>query len=154
MMPYGFINDYVGSGVLSMLVMLIAGIPMYVCATASIPIAAALLAKGISPGAALVFLISGPATNIVTMAVISKNMGKRSLFIYLISITIGSILMGVLLNLSFDAFQNGVLIKTAGSHEKFMPVVFQYSAGVILFLLILINKVKRKLFPSGKGDRQ
>ena len=80
-----FIEDYLGSGLLSMILMLILATPLYVCATASTPIAAALVMKGLSPGAALVFLLAGPATNIATLTVMSKLLGKRSMVVYLIS---------------------------------------------------------------------
>lgn len=149
-MPDGFIEQYLGSGILPMIIMLIVGVPMYVCATASIPIAAALLAKGISPGAALVFLIAGPATNIVTMMVISKNMGKRSLFIYLASIIIGSIIMGLLMNLTYDSFSNKAFFGMVGNHKQFIPLMIQKASGLILFVLIAVKMIKYKLFSSKK----
>lgn len=68
------------------LLMLLVGVPMYVCATASTPIAAALVMKGVSPGAALVFLLTGPATNIVTLAMLRDSLGLRPMLIYLASI--------------------------------------------------------------------
>ncbi len=77
-------------------------IPMYVCATASLPIAAALMLSGVSPGAAFVFLSAGPATNIVTAGVVKKMFGSRSLWIYLGSIAIGSLLFGLGLDYIFD----------------------------------------------------
>ena len=74
--------------------MLGVGIPLYVCASGSIPFAAALLAKGISPGAALIFLIAGPATNAATVTVVSNMLGKKTLFIYLGVLTVGTLGMG------------------------------------------------------------
>jgi len=81
-----------------MMMMLVVSVPLYICATGSIPIAAVLIMKGLSPGAALVLLMAGPATNIATMAVIGNAMGKRSLWIYLISIIGGALLFGSLVN--------------------------------------------------------
>ncbi|UCG35489.1 MAG: permease, partial [Candidatus Omnitrophota bacterium] len=78
------------------LVALIIGIPLYVCATGSIPIAASLIAKGFSPGAALVFLIAGPATNAITLSFVRVKLGRKSFNLYLISIILVSILLGVL----------------------------------------------------------
>jgi len=75
--------------------MVAVAVPLYVCATGSIPIAAALMAKGISPGAALVFLIAGPATNAITIGIVGKLLGKKSLFIYLSTIIAGSVLLGI-----------------------------------------------------------
>ena len=76
--------------------------PMYVCATASLPIAAALMLSGVSAGAAFVFLSAGPATNIVTMGVVKKTLGTRSLYIYLGSIVVGSLIFGLGLDYIFD----------------------------------------------------
>ncbi len=76
---------------------LIAGVPVYVCATASTPLAAALVAKGMDPGAALVFLLAGPATNLATLAVVRGLLGMRATFLYLGSITGGAVLAGLTL---------------------------------------------------------
>ena len=83
---------------LAMLMMLLASVPLYICATGSIPIAAVLMMKGLSPGAALVLLMAGPATNVATMAVIGNSMGRRSLWVYLVSIIGGALLFGSLVN--------------------------------------------------------
>jgi uncharacterized membrane protein YraQ (UPF0718 family) len=87
---------------LSYLVVIVIAVPMYVCATASLPIAAGLMLSGVSAGAAFVFLSAGPATNTVTIGVVKKMLGRRSLFIYLGSIIIGSILFGLGLDYIFD----------------------------------------------------
>lgn len=103
LIPDGFFEAYLNNPFMSMIVMLLVGIPMYICATASTPIAASLLIKGISPGAALVFLLAGPATNAVTITTVLKTMGKRALSIYLGSIIIISLILGYILNvLAFD----------------------------------------------------
>jgi uncharacterized membrane protein YraQ (UPF0718 family) len=86
---------------LSYLIVIAIAIPMYVCATASLPIAAALMLSGVSAGAAFVFLSAGPATNTVTIGVVKKMLGTRSLYIYLGSIAIGSILFGLGLDYIF-----------------------------------------------------
>ncbi len=96
--PDSFILSYLGGGVGSMLVMLVIGIPLYICATASTPLAAALIAKGMSPGTAFVFLLAGPATNAATITMVTKFLGKRSAAIYLASIGIFSIAFGLLLD--------------------------------------------------------
>jgi uncharacterized membrane protein YraQ (UPF0718 family) len=87
---------------LSYLIAIVIAVPMYVCATASLPIAAGLMLSGVSAGAAFVFLSAGPATNTVTIGVVKKMLGTKSLFIYLGSITIGSILFGLGLDYIFD----------------------------------------------------
>ena len=76
---------------LNILVVLLLSIPMYICSTGSIPIALSLLMKGISPGAALVFLMAGPATNVATLTVVKKVLGSRTTLLYLMSIMLGAI---------------------------------------------------------------
>ncbi|AKF25296.1 permease [Sulfurovum lithotrophicum] len=88
---------------LSYLIVIVIAVPMYVCATASLPIAAGLMLSGVSAGAAFVFLSAGPATNTVTIGVVKKMLGNRSLAIYLGTIVIGSILFGLGLDAIFDA---------------------------------------------------
>lgn len=97
-LPDDFFSSFQGLGLLEILVVLAASVPIYVCATGSIPIAAVLLMKGVSPGAALVFLMAGPATNVATMTVLGKTMGKKSLMIYLSAIVGGAIAFGMLTN--------------------------------------------------------
>ncbi len=87
---------------LSYLIVIIIAVPMYVCATASLPIAAGLMLSGVSAGAAFVFLSAGPATNTVTIGVVKKMLGTKSLFIYLGSIIVGSLLFGLGLDYIFD----------------------------------------------------
>ncbi len=87
-----------GNTLLSMLLVLAIAVPMYVCATGSIPIAVALMAQGLTPGAALVLLMAGPACNVGTMMVIRRVLGLRTLLIYLGSITLGAVAFGVLID--------------------------------------------------------
>lgn len=96
--PEGFIHEYRASGILAMLLMMVISAPLYVCATSSTPIAAALVTKGLSPGTALVFLLVGPATNIATMMIVAKELGIRSLLIYLISIVAVAVGLGLLVD--------------------------------------------------------
>jgi len=86
------------SSPLTMLAMLVVGIPMYVCATSSTPIAAGLIAAGLSPGAALVFLLAGPATNLASLIVLYRYLGRLTLIVYLVCIAVISVLMGVWLD--------------------------------------------------------
>lgn len=97
--PDGFFTTFQDNHLLSILMVLVIAIPMYVCATGSIPIAAALMLKGLSPGAALVFLMAGPATNVASMLVLGKTLGRRALVVYLASIFIGAITFGLLTDL-------------------------------------------------------
>ena len=88
--PDDMLFGYFSNPLFHFLIMLILAIPLYVCATGSIPIAAALLGKGFSPGAALVFLIAGLATNVVTLSFVYSKLGKRAFYIYLTTIIIVS----------------------------------------------------------------
>jgi hypothetical protein len=88
LVPADLLSKYLGTGLPAMLLMLVIGIPMYICATASTPIAAALILKGVSPGAALVFLLAGPATNLASLTVLTGVLGKRAAGIYLASIVV------------------------------------------------------------------
>jgi len=85
-----------GSGLPAMVLMLLIGIPMYICATASTPLAAGLLLAGISPGTVLVLLLAGPATNMATIAILFKEMGLRTVVVYLTGISLSSIGFGLL----------------------------------------------------------
>jgi len=96
LVPETLFQNYLGRGLIPMLVMLAFSIPLYVCATASTPIAAALILKGISPGAALVFFLAGPATNVASLTVLTGLLGKRAAFIYLGAIAVFSLLFGLL----------------------------------------------------------
>ena len=88
---------------LSYVIVIIIAVPMYVCATASLPIAAGLMLSGVSAGASFVFLSAGPATNTVTIGVVKKMLGTRSLYIYLGTIIVGSILFGLGLDYIFNS---------------------------------------------------
>jgi len=136
-----------GSGFLGMLIMLILGLPTYVCATASVPLAFALFSKGFSLGAMLVFLMTGPATNITTMSVIYKVLGRKNLFIYLISIAFCAISAGLFLDyiyspneLTISGFNANHML---GSNMKF---IFSLS-----LIIILLNSLRIK-YLSNSSD--
>ena len=93
--PDSFFALFADKPLLSMLLVLVFAVPMYLCATGSIPIAVALILKGLSPGTALVLLMAGPAVNVASMLVISKVMGKKTLALYLFSIVSGAIFFGL-----------------------------------------------------------
>ena len=101
--PQNLSNILVEYSWLSYIIAIAIAVPIYVCATASLPIAAALMLSGVSAGAAFVFLSAGPATNTVTIGVVKKMLGKRSMFIYLGSIIFGSVIFGLGLDYLFDS---------------------------------------------------
>ncbi len=98
LLPTGIFEGWLGQGFTSLVLMLLIAMPMYICASASTPVAAMLIAKGLSPGAALVFLLAGPATNIGNLPIVAKLIGKRSTAIYLASIIAGALLAGTFVN--------------------------------------------------------
>lgn len=125
---------------LSMLIMLAAGIPMYVCATASTPIAAALILKGLNPGAALVFLLAGPATNAATMNIVKNIFNTRALIIYLSMISICSLAMGFLLDWIYVL--SGIqAVATIGQASEIIPYPVQLAGALILTLLMAWNTI-------------
>lgn len=103
LVPDDLMTSLLGGGLSSMLVMLVVGIPLYICATASTPVAAALIMKGVSPGAALVFLLVGPATNITSLSVLIGILGKRSTAMYLIILSGCAVLFGLGVDVLYKA---------------------------------------------------
>ncbi len=135
LVPQGLFIEYLGGGFLAMLVMMAAGIPIYVCATASIPIAMGFIHLGASPGAALAFLVAGPATNAATVATVFKVLGKRTAAVYLGTVAVGALAAG----LGFDAALR--VLGTWGMHMEHMThhmtiAWWQHLAAVILIVTI------------------
>lgn len=136
-----------GDGILAMLVMVVISIPMYICATASTPIAAGLLLAGVSPGAVLVFMLAGPATNIATLGVVANELGKRALFGYLGGVIGVALISGVLVNYLVDTF-GFVVMPQIGVENALLPNFLLYGSGILLVLLMIkavIDMVQIKL---------
>ena len=132
--PDDVVTAYLGGGLSAMLLMLLVGIPLYICATASTPIAAALILKGVSPGAALVFLLVGPATNVASLSVLVGMLGKRAVAIYLGAIAVVSVLAGLTLDLIYNL--SGITARAAvGQAAELVPVPVQYAAALVLILI-------------------
>ena len=124
------------------IVALLIGIPLYVCSTGSIPVAVSLIMKGFSPGAGLVFLITGPATNAVTLAFVRTKLGNKSFFLYLINIAVVAVLMGLLFNqIWFSQGGNSLLTIGAG---KMLSQEVKIVSGIILLALIINAFLKNK----------
>lgn len=98
LVPKDFFASYLGGGVGAILILMALGIPVYVCATASVPLAFVLIAGGVSPGAAFAFLVTGPATNAATLAVIWRVLGRRTALIYLSTVAISAVAGGLVLD--------------------------------------------------------
>jgi len=134
LIPEGFFDRYLGSDFLSMILMLLIGIPLYVCAAASTPIAASLIMKGISPGAALVFLLTGPATNAITIATTARVLGKKSTAVYLAAIALVSLALGYLLNVL--AAQYGLQKIIMVHQHEMLPAWLKIAGSVALALML------------------
>jgi len=132
---------------LSMLLVLLASVPMYVCATASVPIAAVLMLKGLSPGAVFVFLMAGPATNAATITVLIKTIGKATTAIYLGTIIIGALVTGMIINYLPSNWWIVDDHLHAHSHGEILPQEVGIVSSIILAGLI-INALFQKYKPK------
>src|SRR5664279_622044 len=153
LVPDDFITKYIGNEFLSMLVSLAMAGPLYVCATGSIPIAAVLMIKGLTPGAAIVFLMAGPATNAATVTVIGKVLGRRTLITYLISIIAGSLFFGLFVDyvLPREWFTYAIHNIHHGGHvHEMFPAWVGYSSAVILTFFIINALLKTYIFDPVK----
>ena len=131
---------------LCMVCVLLLAMPMYTCATGSIPLALALVAKGITPGAALVLLMAGPATSIASMLVVGKAFGKRTLVAYLVSIAVGAIGFGFIVDTFFmDTFLSAMLPQgSAECHGHGVLGVFDYVCAGLLAAFMIYAKFVHK----------
>jgi len=134
--------------------MLALGVPMYICATASTPIAAALILKGVSPGAALVFLLAGPATNITSLTVLTGLLGRRATAIYLLAIAASCVFFGLVTD-EIYALTGLSAEATVGQASEFMPHYAEWAAALLLLLLSvkpLYKKMRNLLEGKGQPD--
>ncbi len=135
LIPPDFIaNHFISDIYIQYVLMLSVSIPIYVCATASIPIAVALMLKGISPGAAFVFLMAGPATNASSIAIIKNILGKKTLYYYLSLIALTAVFFGIILD-NFLTITPPKIISHVHNHEPNTVTLIL----TIIFLLILLN---------------
>lgn len=142
--PPGWLAQW-GGGLPAMLVMLAVGIPMYICATASTPVAAGLLLAGVSPGTVLVFLLAGPATNMAGLLLVRAELGNRVIAAYLVGIAGVSLVMGLTLDALIKAY--GWQVQAVpGSGQDLLPAALVYgSAG--LLLLLAVPRIRNALLP-------
>jgi len=132
--PDDYLSGVLGAGIGALLVMMLLGIPIYVCATASVPVAAALIAKGVSPGAALVFLLTGPATNAAAITTIWKIMGRRTAVIYLLTVAATALGSGLLLDYVFR-FQASI---NAASMPGMLPAPLKTVSAIVLATILVL----------------
>ncbi len=146
LIPNDFFNVLKLSPILQMLLILVVSIPLYICATGTIPLAAVLLLKGISPGAAFMLLMAGPATNAATITMIGTVLGKKSLFSYLGTIIVGALSFGLLIDYVlptewFTQIANQHLAHNHGEHLTWWQIL----SGIILMALIINGYIQKML---------
>lgn len=147
LIPDNFFNEFAINGITGMLIILAVSIPLYVCATASVPIAAVLLMKGLSPGAMLVFLMAGPATNAATMTVIGNNLGKKTLVVYLSTLIVGSMAFGLLIDYFLPiAWFNPLMQMGTEHHHELIPAWISNSSAIVLAGFIVYSFYKKISF--------
>ncbi|MEA1871473.1 MAG: permease [Candidatus Bipolaricaulota bacterium] len=148
LVPVGEVSAYIGGGIVSILIMMAAGVPMYVCATASVPIAAGLLHVGVSFGAVFAFLIAGPATNAATLTTLWKVLGRRTTLIFLATIAASAIGFGLLLNALVPMASQTLPQLAAVPHIHGGGLLQNVMAALLLALLVvsrLLRSNKKKL---------
>ena len=150
LVPDTWFAVFQGNSLLSILFVLLLSIPMYLCATGSIPIAVALMLKGLTPGAALVLLMAGPASNAASIVVIRKELGWRTLLVYLGSIVLGAVVFGLAIDLLLPEawFTQALHLTDHGCEED--PGLFSIVSTLVLALLLLNAFSPVKVW-KGKG---
>jgi uncharacterized protein len=149
LVPDGFFEQYGGNGILGMMLMIIVGLPMYVCATGSIPIAVSLILKGISPGAAFVFLVVGPATNAASLAVIAGSLGRKITAVYISVLTLSAVLFGTLLNFLINNFGVVLSVKSIDQTESRSIIL---DIITVLFTILMIFSLWRRYRPRRRAE--
>ena len=140
LVPDGYFAGKLGPGILQMVVMMVLGIPVYVCATASVPVAAVLISTGLSPGAALVFLMTGPATNAASFITIWKVLGKVTAITYLATVAGCALLGGILL----DYIAAGVDFEIAARPGWMLPPIVKYMSAIALLAVLAFAILTKK----------
>jgi len=133
--PSDITEKYLSNSFISYPFMLILAVPFYVCATGSIPIVAALIFKGLTPGAGFVFLFAGPATNTATLSFVAGKLGKKSLFIYLTTIIISAIFFGLFID--YIWYSSGKDINLISGSMVMIPHWLSIGTSIILIILIM-----------------
>jgi uncharacterized membrane protein YraQ (UPF0718 family) len=151
LIPSELMVKHLGGGLSAMLIMLAVGIPLYICATASTPIAAAFILKGVSPGAALVFLLAGPATNITSLTVLFGLLGKRATAIYLASIAVVSVVCGLALDQVYTYL--GISAQAVAGHAAEIIPLWAQVAGALALLAMSVGPLYRVLRSLAGGLR-
>lgn len=145
--PDGFFTFFAGYPLLSMIAVVVIAVPMYVCSTGSIPIALSLMLKGLSPGAAFVLLMAGPAANFASIIIVGKALGKKAAAIYIGTIVVGAIGIGLCIDLLMPRawFPASMVAGPASCHLS-VPVFPGICSAVLIILLI--NALIQRYIPN------
>jgi hypothetical protein len=152
--PDALMTSLLGGGVGSMFIMLLIGVPLYICATASTPVAAALIVKGVSPGAALVFLLVGPATNVTSLSVLFKLLGKKSTFRYLTVLSLSAVFFGLAVDQIY-AFLHISPTAVIGEAAEIIPHPVKIIAALALLLFSIKpiwSQLRKRFVPKHHGS--
>ncbi len=142
LIPNDFFSSSLTSGIWGILLILLASMPMYICATASVPIAAVLMAKGVSPGAVLVFLMAGPATNAAAFTLIDRTLGRKSLIAYLGTIITSALGFGLLIDIFLPRAWFTPISAVAGEHcLEPNQFIFWLKTAASLVLIALLTYI-------------
>ncbi len=138
--PPGTITQFLNNNILQIFIAILVGIPLYVCATASIPVALSLIHLGASPGSALAFLIAGPATNIATISIVKQFLGKKAVIIYILVMVLSALFFGITFDYLISYFPILDISRITDihhSHDSFynpVKIVSFFLFGVVLLL--------------------
>jgi len=144
-MPWDFLRTFASDPVLSLFILLLVAIPIYVCPTASIPLALAFIYMGFTPGSILVFIYAGPATNMAALSMILAKFKKRFFKIYLASIVVVSLIVGYAVNLFSDFFLHAVTVSDLNVYTGFIPFSAKLLSAVLLMVLLVYGIYRSKI---------
>lgn len=136
LVPSEWVVKVSDNSLISMLLMCVVSVPLYICASSSVPVAAVLIMKGLSPGAAFVFLLAGPATNTATISVVANQLGLKTLLVYLFSIVFCSIGSGLIINSIFKFFDIS-FIANVENHMDHANNLWGNIGTIGLFILVI-----------------
>jgi uncharacterized membrane protein YraQ (UPF0718 family) len=146
-MPWDFLRTFASDPVLSLFILLLVAIPIYVCPTASIPLALAFIFMGFTPGSILVFIYAGPATNMAVLSMILAKFKKRFFTIYLASIVVVSLIVGYAVNLFSDFFLHAVTVRDLNAYTGFIPFSAKLLSAFLLMVLLVYGIYRSWILP-------
>ncbi len=138
------------SGIQGKFIMLLVGVPLYICASATTPIAASLVLKGMSPGTALIILLVGPATNISNLLVLQKYVGKKGVILNVIAIVTVALLMSFFTDWMYQNYFSGFQFKASHHNHESSYALLENSMGIVLIILILKGLYSNEIMPRLK----